>query len=80
MAAVRVSMVHYNTIAEVDRLHVDRFWRRCGVCETLSCERQGDGMMRFDTIIKNGTVVTASDTFVSDVGIRDGRLRHLPLT
>jgi dihydropyrimidinase len=30
--------------------------------------------MRFDTIIKNGTVVTASDTFTSDVGIRDGRI------
>ncbi|MFN3320429.1 MAG: dihydropyrimidinase [Allorhizobium sp.] len=30
--------------------------------------------MRFDTVIRNGTVVTASDTFVSDVGIRDGRV------
>lgn len=30
--------------------------------------------MRFDTVIRNGTVVTASDTFVSDVGIRDGRI------
>jgi dihydropyrimidinase len=30
--------------------------------------------MRFDTVIRNGTVVTASDTFVSDVGIRDGQI------
>lgn len=33
--------------------------------------------MRFDTIIKNGTVVTASDTFRSDVGIRDGKIAAL---
>jgi dihydropyrimidinase len=31
-------------------------------------------MMRFDTVIRHGTVVTASDTFVSDVGIKDGRI------
>jgi dihydropyrimidinase len=30
--------------------------------------------MTFDTIITNGTVVTASDTFACDVGIRDGRI------
>ncbi len=30
--------------------------------------------MRFDTVIRNGTVVTASDTFVCDVGIKDGRI------
>ncbi|SIP91584.1 dihydropyrimidinase [Rhizobium sp. RU33A] len=30
--------------------------------------------MHFDTVIRNGTVVTASDTFVSDVGIRCGRI------
>ena len=30
--------------------------------------------MRFDTVIRNGTVVTASDTFASDVGIKDGRV------
>lgn len=33
--------------------------------------------LRFDTIIKNGTVVTASDTFRSDVGIKDGRIAAL---
>jgi len=33
--------------------------------------------MYFDTIIKNGTVVTASDTFKSDVGIRDGKIAAL---
>lgn len=30
--------------------------------------------MSFDTIIRNGTVVTASDTFRCDVGIRNGRI------
>lgn len=33
--------------------------------------------MRFDTVIRNGTVVTASDTFVSDIGIKDGRIAAL---
>jgi len=33
--------------------------------------------MHFDTIIKDGTVVTASDTFRSDVGIRDGKIAAL---
>jgi dihydropyrimidinase len=31
-------------------------------------------MSNFDLIIKGGTVATASDTFQSDVGIRDGRI------
>lgn len=30
--------------------------------------------MPFDTIIRNGTIVTASDTFRADIGIRDGRI------
>lgn len=30
--------------------------------------------MRFDTVIRNGTVVTATDTYASDVGIVDGRI------
>ncbi len=38
--------------------------------------------MRFDTVIRNGTVVTATDTYASDVGIVDGRIaaigRDLP--
>jgi dihydropyrimidinase len=33
--------------------------------------------MRFDTIIKNGTVVTATDTFLSDVGIVGGKITDL---
>lgn len=33
--------------------------------------------MRFDTIIRNGMVATASDTFVCDIGIRDGRIAAL---
>jgi dihydropyrimidinase len=30
--------------------------------------------MRFDTVIRNGTVVTATDTYASDVGIAEGRI------
>ncbi|HEX2715374.1 MAG TPA: dihydropyrimidinase [Candidatus Acidoferrales bacterium] len=30
--------------------------------------------MRFDTVIKNGTIVTATDTYASDIGILDGRI------
>jgi len=30
--------------------------------------------MRFDTVIKNGTIVTATDTYASDIGIADGRI------
>ena len=30
--------------------------------------------MSFDTIIRGGTVVTAADTFASDVGIRGGKI------
>ena len=30
--------------------------------------------MRFDTVIRNGTVVTATDTYASDVGILDGKI------
>jgi dihydropyrimidinase len=33
--------------------------------------------MRFDTIIKNGTVVTATDTFASDIGIVGGKITDL---
>lgn len=33
--------------------------------------------MRFDTIIRGGTVATAADTFLADVGIRDGRIAAL---
>ncbi len=30
--------------------------------------------MRFDTVIRNGTVVTAIDTYASDIGILDGKI------
>ena len=30
--------------------------------------------MHFDTVIKNGTVVTATDTYASDIGIADGKI------
>src|SRR3982074_599466 len=31
-------------------------------------------MNRFDTVIRGGTVATASDIFSCDIGIRDGRI------
>ena len=34
-------------------------------------------MSSFDVIIRGGTVATAADTFVADVGIRDGRIAAL---
>ena len=37
------------------------------------------GQQAFDTIIRGGTVATASDTFRADVGIRDGRIAALGL-
>jgi dihydropyrimidinase len=30
--------------------------------------------MQFDTIIQGGTIVTASDTYASDIGVKDGRI------
>src|SRR5260370_29096954 len=35
------------------------------------------GSMRFDTIIRNGTIVTATDTYAGDVGITNGRIAAL---
>lgn len=35
--------------------------------------------MRFDSVVRGGTVVTAADTFVSDVGITGGRIAGLGL-
>src|SRR5215469_7871253 len=32
------------------------------------------GRMRFDTVIKNGQIVTATDTYVSDIGITNGKI------
>lgn len=36
-------------------------------------------MRRFDTVIKNGTIVTASDIFKGDIGIRDGIIEAIGL-
>ena len=33
--------------------------------------------MSFDTIIRGGTVATAADTFIADVGIKDGKIAAL---
>jgi len=30
--------------------------------------------MQFDTLIEGGTIVTAVDTYASDIGIADGRI------
>src|ERR1700737_1542246 len=32
------------------------------------------GSMRFDTIIRNGTIVTATDSYAGDVGITNGQI------
>jgi dihydropyrimidinase len=37
-------------------------------------------MMRFDTVIRNGTVVTATDTYVSDIGVSGGRITAIAQT
>lgn len=36
--------------------------------------------MRFDTVIKNGTVVTATDTYVGDIGIADGKIAAIAMS
>src|SRR4051794_19984640 len=33
--------------------------------------------MRFETVVRNGTVATASDVFQADIGIVDGRIAAL---
>ncbi len=35
--------------------------------------------MRFDTVIRNGTIVTATDTYLSDVGISNGKISVIGL-
>jgi dihydropyrimidinase len=30
--------------------------------------------MRFDTVVRNGTIVTATDTYASDIGIENGKI------
>src|ERR1700683_1173119 len=35
--------------------------------------------MRFDTLIRGGTIVTATDTYVSDVGITGGKISVIGL-
>jgi len=37
-------------------------------------------MAEFDLIIKGGTVATASDTFVADIGVKDGKISALAST
>src|SRR3979490_1502912 len=32
------------------------------------------GIMRFDTLLRNGTIVTATDTYAGDVGITSGQI------
>jgi len=39
--------------------------------------RPGRQQVRFDTIIRNGTVVTATDTFVADIGINGDKVSAL---
>ena len=34
-------------------------------------------MSKFDKVIKNGTIVTASDTYKGDIGIKDGIITEI---
>lgn len=34
-------------------------------------------MTAFDTLIRHGTIVTASDTFEADIGITDGKIQAI---
>jgi dihydropyrimidinase len=34
-------------------------------------------MKKFDTVIKNGTIITASDIFKGDIGIKDGKIEAI---
>ncbi len=36
-------------------------------------------MAKFDTVIRGGNIATASDTFICDIGIKDGRIAALGL-
>src|SRR6202165_920538 len=42
----------------------------------LRCHQSGGigGTMGFDTIIRNGTIVTATDTYAGDIGITNGQI------
>src|SRR5215217_257482 len=42
-------------------------------------QTQDEESMAFDTIIRGGTIATASDTFTCDIGIRDGGIAALGL-
>ncbi|WP_422389186.1 hypothetical protein [Clostridium baratii] len=33
--------------------------------------------MKFDTIIRNGTIVTATDIFKGDIGIKNGKINKI---
>src|ERR1035441_981899 len=39
--------------------------------------RTAEGTMGFDTIIKNGSVVTATDTYTADVAIANGKINAI---
>ena len=63
---VRVSMVHYNTLEEVDRLiaSLDRALSSvCPISQTLRKRHMAEfDMAEFDLAIRGGTVVTAADS------------------
>src|SRR5690242_3269799 len=40
----------------------------------MTAERKGTDMAEFDLVIRNGTVATAADTTVCDIGIRNGTI------
>src|SRR5215469_1962097 len=38
---------------------------------------RGTGLMGFDTVIVNGRIVTATDTYLGDVAIQDGKIASI---
>src|SRR5215470_2519426 len=46
----------------------------CGRSRSVGVSLRTVQSMQFDTLIEGGTIVTAVDTYASDIGIADGRI------
>jgi dihydropyrimidinase len=54
-------------------LQLSRNWRATPTTAAASAGAS-EAALRFDTVIKNGTIVTAADTFIGDLGIANGTI------
>src|ERR1700675_3441661 len=59
--------------AQVCHRWVSKLRARCKLQHLVEASG-GFSRMRFDTLIRNGTIVTATDTYLGDVGILDGKI------